>query len=228
MAALYRIFAYLDQHHNSQLVFDLCYPVVNERDFIKYNWSKIYGDMKESIPPNAPEPRGREVELKMFVDTDHAGDQRNRRLRSGFIIYVNLAPIIWMLKKQATVETSVFGAEFVAMKLGMETLCGLRYKLRMMGVPIAGLSSVYGDNMSVINNTQRPKSTLKKKSNLVCYHAVRESVAMREMRTAQIPSSNNRADICTKIIPSGQKRQDLMRKVMYDIHDGSDSFPNEG
>ena len=76
----------------------------------------------------------------------------------------------------------------------------------MMGVPIAGPSSVYGNNMLVIHNTQRPESTLKKKSNSICYHAVREAVAMKEKRTAHIPSGENHADICTKVIPSGQKR----------------------
>jgi hypothetical protein len=34
-----------------------------------------------------------------------------------------------MLKKQATTETSVFGAEFVAMKVGMEMMRGLWYKI---------------------------------------------------------------------------------------------------
>lgn len=71
-------------------------------------------------------------------------------------------------KKQSTIETSVVGAEFVAMKAGMMKLRGLRYKLRMMGVEIAGPSYIYGDNMSVIHNTQRPESTLKKKINSIC------------------------------------------------------------
>ena len=72
----------------------------------------------------------------------------------GFIIYINDAPIIWFSKKQATVESSVFGTEFVALKQGMETLRGLHYKLQMMGVEISGPSYIYGDNMSVIHNTQ--------------------------------------------------------------------------
>jgi hypothetical protein len=33
-----------------------------------------------------------------------------------------MAPIVWHLKKQSTIETSMFGAEFVAMKQGMEVL----------------------------------------------------------------------------------------------------------
>jgi hypothetical protein len=51
---------------------------------------------------------------------------------------MNMAPIVWFSKKQATIETSVFGAEFVTMNQGMEALRGLRYKLRMMGVSISG------------------------------------------------------------------------------------------
>ena len=82
----------------------------------------------------------------------------------------------WLSKKQATVETSVFGAEFVAMNQGMEAVRGIRYKLRMMGMRISGPTYVYGDNMSVIHNIQRPESTLRKKSNSICYHAVRELV----------------------------------------------------
>ena len=79
---------------------------------------------------------------------------------------INLAPIAWLSKKQATVETSVFGAEFVAMKLGVEHSRSLRYKLRMMGVPINGPTNVYGDNMSVIHNTQRPESTSQEEESL--------------------------------------------------------------
>ena len=66
---------------------------------------------------------------------------------------MNMALIQWLSKKQPTIETSVLGVEIVAMKHGMETLRGLRYKLRMMGVAIKGPSYIYGDNMSVINNT---------------------------------------------------------------------------
>jgi hypothetical protein len=56
-----------------------------------------------------------------------------------------MAPIVWHSKKQATIETSVFGTEFVAMKQGMEALQGLYYKLRMMGVSVSGPSYIYGD-----------------------------------------------------------------------------------
>ena len=151
-----------------------------------HDWREFYGDVKESIPPNAPKSRGKDVDLRIYVDSDHAGDKQTRRSRSGFFIYMNSSLIFWLSKKQSTIETSVFGSEFVAMKAGMETLRGLLYKSLMMGDEISGPSYIYGDNMSVIQNTQRPESTLKKKSDSICYHAIRESVAMGESLTGHV------------------------------------------
>ena len=102
---------------------------------------------------------------------------------------MNMALINFVSKKQSTVETAVFGAEFVALKHGVETLRGIRYKLRMMGVPVEGPSYIYGDNMSVIHNVSKPESVLKKKSNSICYNFVCESVAMRECLTCHIPTA---------------------------------------
>ena len=107
----------------------------------------------------------------------------------------------------------------MAMKIGIETVRGIRYKLRMMGVPLDGPTFVYGDNMSVIHNTQRPESTLKKKSNSICYHAVRESVAMGESLTGHVSTHENPADLTTKILPGGRKRDHLTSLVLYDIAD---------
>jgi hypothetical protein len=128
-----------------------------------------------------------------------------------------MAPLIWFSNRQPTVETSVFGAEFVALKNRLETVRGLRYKLRMMGIPIEGPVFEYGDNMSVIHNTQRPESMLKKKSNSVCYHYCRESVAMNECVTGHVPTKRNPADLCTKVIPGGVQRDYLVTQILYDI-----------
>ena len=124
-------------------------------------------------------------------------------------------PDLW----QATIETSVFGAEFVAMKIGIEHSRSLRYKLRMMGIPLDGPTYVFGDNMSVIHNTQRPESTLKKKSNSICYHFVRESVAMGESLTTHVRSENNPSDICSKLVPGGAKRDHLVSMILYYLAD---------
>jgi hypothetical protein len=123
---------------------------------------EFYGSVEEAIPPNMPPPLGKDVDLRMMVDSDHAGEKRLQRSRTGFIIFCNLAPIIWLSKQQTTIETSVFGAEFVAMKHGIKTLGGLRYKIRMMGIALSWPTYVYSDNKSQVTNSSRPNSTLKK------------------------------------------------------------------
>ena len=219
MDAALHVYSYFKSHHNARLVLDPSYPEIDQSNFIHRNWNNAYGDVKEELPPDMPEPLGKDVDLRLYVDSSHANDKVNRRSRTGFFIFLNSALVQWCSKKQATIETAVFGAEFVAMKIGMETCRGVRYKLRMMGVPLSGPTYIYGDNMSVIHNTQRPESTLKKKSNSICYHAVRESVAMGESVTGHVASKENPADLATKIIPSGQLRESLVSQVLYDIYD---------
>jgi hypothetical protein len=170
---VFHVFVYLGPHHNARVVFDPTYPSVELGTFIKTDWKSMYGDVKEMIPSDDPVPCGKEVYLRLFVDSDHAGEQFTRRSRIGLVIYLNTAPIVWFSKCHPTVESSVFGDEFVAMNNGVETCRGLSYKLRMMGVTLSGPTCVYGDNMSDVHNTQMPESVLKKKSNSILYHAVR-------------------------------------------------------
>ena len=213
------IMAYLKVKHNSMLALDPTYPHVNIDKFnTNVEWRAFYGDVEEAVPPNAPKPLGKDITLRMFVDSDHAGDKSDRRSRTGFMIFLNMAMIQWHTKKQATIESAVFGAEFVAMKTGVETLRGLRYKLRMMGVEIDGPTFVYGDNEAVIKNTSKPESVLKKKSNSICYHFIREAVAMKECLTTHIPTLKNYADLLTKVL-SGKKRRDLVGGILHYIYD---------
>jgi hypothetical protein len=129
------------------------------------------------------------------------------------VLFIN-----WLSQKQPTIESPVFGAEFVAMKLAVEALQGIRYMLLMMGVPIAGPTYVYGDNMSVIHNTQQPESTLKKKNLSICYHAVRKAVAMGEILTSHVQTENNFSDFMMKVT-YGQKQCHLVGSVLFDIYD---------
>ena len=109
----------------------------------------LYGDVTEAIPPNATDQRGKYVDLRMWVDSDHAGYKITRRSRTGYFIFLNTALIDWLSKKQATIEGSVFGAEFVAMNTGVEALRGIRYKLRMMGVPLTGPTLPISPNSTI-------------------------------------------------------------------------------
>jgi hypothetical protein len=114
--------SYLQHKHNTQLIFDQTYPKIDMESFPQFNWTEFYGDVEEAIPVDMPEPLGKDIDVRMMCDSDHAGDKRTRCSRTGFLIFCNMALIIdWVSKKQATIETSVFGAEFVAMKHGLKS-----------------------------------------------------------------------------------------------------------
>ena len=85
-----------------------------------------------------------------------------------------------------------------------------------MGIPLTGPTYIYGDNMSVIYNTSRTESTLKNKSNSICYHAVREAVASGECLTTLCKTGDNYSDIMTKVL-YGQKKRDTVSRILYDI-----------
>ncbi len=123
----------------------------------------------------------------------------------------------WLSKKQSTIEVSLFGTKFSALRHGIENLHGIRYKLRMMGIPVDKPSYVYGDNMSVVTNVSRTESTLKKKSNLICYHAVCEAVAMGKALVAHIPMKKNLADLFTKVL-YGQSQRFLVDQMLWDMY----------
>ena len=107
------------------------------------------------------------------------------------------------------------------MKTSVEALRGIRYKLRMMGVPLTGPTYIYGDNMSVIYNISRPESTLYKKSNSICYHAVREAVASGEFLTTHCKTGDNYSDMITKVLYEKKKRDNVAR-ILYEIWDHED------
>ena len=103
------------------------------------------------------------------------------------------------------------------MKQCCEYIRGLAYKLRMMGIPYQGPAYIEADNQSVLANTTIPDSTLKKKSQSIAYHMVREGVARDEWRTAYINSTLNEADLLTKQLPSGEKRKGFVMNLIHHI-----------
>ena len=210
--AVMHMFAYLNSHERSRIVFDSSY--VPHTDTPDPDWTEFYRDVTEEIPIDMPEPLGKPVQTTCFVDSDHAGDKLSRRSRTGVLIFCNRTPVIWYSKKQTSIESASFGSEFSALRTATEMVEGLRYKLRMMGVPIDGPTHVKADNMSVINNTTVPESKLKKKSNSIAYHYVRERSAMRAIKITYENTKTNLADMLTKA-QSGPTRQELAHKVLY-------------
>jgi hypothetical protein len=160
-----------------------------------------FPDSAKAIPTNAPECRGDPIDMTCYVDADHAGCRATRRSHTGIPIFIHKAPILSYSKRQNTVEASTFGSEFIAMKTAIEQVEVMRYKLRMMGIPITGPTSVYGDNEAVFKNSAFPESVIKKKHNAIAYHRMGVAQAAGTARIAWESGETNVADILTKLLP---------------------------
>jgi hypothetical protein len=121
---------------------------------------------------------------------------------------------MWYRKQQNTVETSTFGSEFVALKISVELIEALRYKLRMFGIPIDGPTNVFCDNDAVTKNTIYPESTLKKKHNAIAYHRAREAVVAGTIQVTKEDGKAKLADVLTKPL-SQITREYLCNMFMY-------------
>jgi hypothetical protein len=216
LETVYHIFAYLQKHDKSSIIFDPTEPYHDPAYFIDQDWTEFYGDVEEELPPKMPEPLGRPVTISTFVDANHAGNVVTRRSHTGILIYLQNTPVIWQSRRQNTVETSTFGSEFVALRTARDMIVALRYKLRMFGIPIEGPAYVYCDNQGVVKNVSIPESVLSKKHNAINYHAVRESVAANILRVAKEDSTTNVADLLTKPLTE-QRRVTLLRSILYNL-----------
>jgi hypothetical protein len=213
MEQAYRIFGYLKSHVNAWLVMDPTPVRISEDRFPVQEWADFYQEAEDELPPDMPKPKGKELHMACFVDADHAGDKVTRRSYTGIIIMLNNAPIMWVCKWQNTVETSTFGSEFIAMKAATEHIEGLRYKLRMFGIPLDGPTAIFCDNNSVVLSSTVPESRLKKKHNSIAFHKVREAVVAGITRITHVTSIENIADLFTKAL-TATKRIALLRSIM--------------
>ena len=166
LAQLLHIFAFLRTHPKLTLYMSPELPHIDYGDFRtnRSDFAEIYRDAEEELPHQMPVPRGRGLTTTAFVDASHAANKVTRRSHSGYIVFINRAPILWYSKRQQTVGTSTFSAEFIALKVCLEAIEHLRFKLCCFGIPVpkGERAHVFCENERVVKNTTNVESALNK------------------------------------------------------------------
>ena len=107
-----------------------------------------------------------------------------------------------MSKRQGSIVPSTYAAEFSALRTVIEESQILRYMLRCLGcnVPSDGScpTRIFGDNLSVILNAQKPAADLSKKHVEFFFHIVREAVVAGSIEPYWLKGAFNTSDIMTK------------------------------
>jgi hypothetical protein len=89
------------------------------------NWEHtVYGGIAEELP--------QKVCIMTYKDANLMHDLVTGQSMTGIIHLLNQTQIHWYSRKQASVETVMYGSEFVAAKIAMEQIMDLRYTIRML------------------------------------------------------------------------------------------------
>ena len=160
-------------------------------------------------------PNRSAMNLDMYCDADFAGlykvedtqDPRSAKSRSGFIIMLGGAPVVWSSKLQTEIATSTCEAEYIALSSGMRSLLPLRSILTevtsILGLPKkkrSVISTVWEDNAAALSlaTTDPPKISPRTKHINVKYHWFRSHLKKGEIEVKKIDTKEQIADILTK------------------------------
>jgi len=212
--AMRRIFGYLRAHPDFCIRYDTEEPDFSMHKVEVYDWFTLYGNVQEEMPYGMPPPKGKPVVTSGFFDSSHSSCLLTRRSTTCYLMFVNNTPIKWFSKRQNCVETSTYGSEVVAGRIAVDAAVELRYNLRMLGAPVKGRTTLFGDNKSMITNASLPHSTLKKRNQANNYHRVREAVASGVVSVVHVDTEYNLADMGTKAL-SGIKQQFFLKNQTF-------------
>ena len=149
-------------------------------------------------PNNCPKHLGKSVTTTITLDANLLHCLATGASLTACLHFCNQTPTDWYSKKQATVETTTYGSEFVAAKTATEQIIDLRYTLRYLGVPIKSKSYMFGDNRSVVTSATLPHSTLSKRDNILAFHMVREAMAVKIIDFHWIRSEHNLSNMLSR------------------------------
>ena len=117
---------------------------------------------------------------------------------TGVLHFYNKTPIDWYCKKQATSETSTYGAEFISARSCIEQIIDHRNYLRYLGVEVYDISYMWGDNESQILSSTIPHAKLHKRHQILSFHYVRSIISQGWINLQHIRSESNASDPLTK------------------------------
>lgn len=200
-----KILGYLKKYPSKGYTVDPRAPILNyPYEKLEPDFGNQYADFVEDMDDKLPSPKMEELPITIFVDSNHGHDLVTGKSISGILAFVGRTPIVWHSKRQGSVQSSTFGAEFIALKKGVEEAITIRYYLRSMGVKVSEPTVIYGDNLSAIKNTIEPGSPLKKKYLALSYHFCREHFSAGIVDIRKIDSKFNFADPFTKGLQSNE------------------------
>ena len=103
-------------------------------------------------------------------------------------------------KGRQNIETSTYGAEFYAGRVGIEHCQETRHVLRSLGAEVNLPTKYHGDNKSLHESCANENTECKSRHSSISYQKMRQSVAAGMSAPCHVYSEENIADVLTKPI----------------------------
>ena len=157
--------------------------------------------------------RGRgELRLTGYSDSDHAGDEDDRKSTSGTFFFLGENPVNWQSQKQRVVAISPCEAEYIA---ATTAACQGIWLARLLGEMLnqeAMKPKLFVDNKSAISLSKNPVFHDRSKHIEIRFHFIRECVEEGRIIIDYVRTSDQLADILTKALGK-QMFQGLRKKI---------------
>ena len=149
---------------------------------------------------------GSGVDLELYVDSDFASRDTNRRSVSGGVVMCAgvLGRVCHFSRRQKGVTLSSTEAEYVALAAGIKETIFLRYIWSFIFPDRdVGFTLAKEDNVGAIHLAKHPATTPNSKHIDIRHHVIRERVANGEFKVVYVPSEEQHADFLTKSLHQG-------------------------
>ena len=155
------------------------------------------------------------VNVKAYTDANWAGNVDHRKSRSGCVIMLANAPIIWFSKTQDSHALSSCESEFVALVETIKECMWLVNFFTELKVTFDIPIPIYIDNKSAQALAQDPVKHSNSKHIDLKFKFIAATFDKKSIAPIYIPTKENIADVFTKAI-----KPDTFRRVMNELISG--------
>ncbi|KAH9705555.1 hypothetical protein KPL70_011923 [Citrus sinensis] len=144
-----------------------------------------------------------EAGLWGYVDSDYAGDLDRRRSQTGYMFMLNGCLISWKASLQHVVALSITEAEYTVALAAVKEALWLKGLISELGIS-QKVVDIHCDSSSAIYLSKNPAHHEKTKHINIKLHFIRNVISKGVGKMVKIYTSNNPADMLTKVVPTAK------------------------
>nr|GEW49630.1 retrovirus-related Pol polyprotein from transposon TNT 1-94 [Tanacetum cinerariifolium] len=142
-------------------------------------------------------PKGTEIEIVVYADSDHVSDYVDRKNTNGICTFVGCCLTSWFSKKQTALTISTTEAEYISAGKACQQALWMKQALIDYDVRLDDVS-IMCDNKGAIDLSKNPVQHSLTKHIKIRHHFLRDNVQKGHISIEKVPSVDNITKILTK------------------------------